>query len=201
MSIGIFGSTEGDACSLRKWFIRLIVLIIVVVIAALAGLWYIRPTESLDLNARKVPIKERALDMVKRTSLEMIVTEADVNNLLKAKLAEDPIVQKDVEVTGAKFTVLGDLLVADLNVLWKDLVPSSLRIVYRLNWENPNIVATVEEARVKGISLPKSSVAGFVVPLGDELPKPLKVEKVEWGLGELKVKLKKPSLGDLRELL
>jgi len=186
---------------LRKWLIRLTVLIIVVVIAALAGLWYIRPTESLDLNARKVPIRERALDMMKRTSLEMIVTEADVNNLLKAKLAEDPIVQQDVEVTGAKFTLLGDLLIADLNVLWKDLVPSTLRIVYRLSWENPDIVATVEEARIKGISLPKSSVAGFVVPLGDDLPKPLKVDRVEWGVGELKVRLKKPSLMDLKELL
>ncbi|WP_027086033.1 hypothetical protein [Cohnella panacarvi] len=186
---------------MRKWLVRLVVLLIVAVIAALAGLFYIRPTEPLDLNARTVPIKERALDMVKRTSLELIVTEADVNNLLKAKLAEDPIVRQDIEVTGAKFTVLGDLLVADLNVLWKDLVPSTLRIVYRLSWDNPNIVATVEEARIKGISLPNSAVAGFVVPLGDELPKPLKVERVEWGVGDLKVKLKKPSLMDLKALL
>lgn len=188
---------------MRKWFIRLFVLILVVIIAGVAGLFYIRPTETLDLNYRKVPIRDRAIDMVKRTSLEMIVTEADVNNLLKAKLAEDPIVREDVEVTGVKFTLLSDLLIADLNVLWKELVPSSLRIVYRLKWDSAasEIVATVEEAHIKAIPLPKSSIAGFVIPLGDELPKPLKVEKVGWGVGELKVKLKKPSLMDLKELL
>lgn len=188
---------------MRKWLIRLTVLIIVVIFAALAVLFYIKPTETLDLTSRKVPIKERALDMLKRTSLELIVTEDDVNHLLKSKLAEDPVVQKDVEVTGAKFTVLGDLLIADLNVLWKDLVPSSLRIVYRLEWDDADssIVAVVAEAKIKAISLQKSSIAGFVIPLGDELPKPLKIEKIDWGVGEIKVKLKKPSLWDLKELL
>ncbi|MFC5531515.1 hypothetical protein [Cohnella yongneupensis] len=186
---------------MKKMFVGLVLFLILAIIAVVAGLFYIKPTEELDLTHRKVPIKERAIDMVKRTSLELIVTEADVNNLLKTKLSEDPIVQKNVEVTGAKFTVIGDLLIADLNVLWKDLVPSSLRIVYRLHWESPNIIATVEEAKIKSISLPSSAIAGFVIPLGDELPKPLKIEKIDWGVGEIKVKLKKPSLKDLRELL
>ncbi|MFD0672499.1 hypothetical protein [Cohnella sp. GCM10027633] len=186
---------------MRKFIIGLFVFIIVAVIAAVAGLYYIKPSQALDLTYGKVPIRERALDMAKRMSLDMIVTESDVNDILKGELAEDPHVQPDVEVKGAKFALIGELLIADLNVLWKDLVPSSLRIVYRLKWEAPNIVATVEEAKIKSISLPKSSVSGFVIPLGDELPKPLKIEKIDWGVGEIKVKLKKPSLADLRELL
>lgn len=186
---------------MRKFIIGLFVFIIVAVIAAVAGLYYIKPTEPLDLSYGKVPIRERALDMAKRMSLDLVVTEADVNSILKAELADDPLVQEGVEVKGAKFTLIGELLIADLNVLWKDLVPSSLRIVYRLKWDAPNVVATVEEAKIKAISLPKSSVSGFVIPLGDELPKPLKIEKIEWGVGEIKVKLKKPSLSDLRELL
>lgn len=186
---------------LRKLFIGLFLFIIVVIVATVAGLYYIKPSEPLDLTYGKVPIRERAIDMVKRMSLNMIVTESDVNSLLKSELAKDPFVQREVEVKGAKFTLIGDLLIADLNVLWKDLVPSGMRIVYRLSWESPNVVATVEEARIKSISLPTSLVSGFVIPLGDELPKPLKVESIDWGIGELTVKLKKPSLSDLAELL
>ena len=192
---------EGEALLLRKFILSLFVLIILFVVAALGALYYIKPTQTLDLAYHQVPIRERALDMVKRMSLEMVVNEEDVNDLLKKNLAEDPFVQSNLEVTGAKFTLLGDLLVADLNVLWKDLVPSSLRIVYRLHWDNRSIVAAVEEAKIKGVSLPKSSVSGFTIPLGDELPKPLKVEKITFGVGEIKVKLKKPSLSDLKELL
>lgn len=201
LSIGDSLRKEGDASFLRKFILSLLVFVIVVVITALGALYYIKPNQTLDLNYHQVPIRERALDMVKRMSLEMVVTEEDVNDLLKADLADDPFVQANIEVTGAKFTVLGELLVADLNVLWKDLVPSSLRIVYRLHWNNPNVVATVEEAKIKDISLPKSSISGFTIPLGNELPKPLKIEKMTFGVGEIKVKLKKPSLSDLSELL
>jgi hypothetical protein len=197
----LFVPIEGDANALRKIFFGLVLIVILAVIAVLGGLFYIKPNQTLDLTYNQVPIKERALDMVRRMSLELIVTESDVNNLLKAELAKNPMVKNNVEVTGAKFTVNGDLLIADLNVLWKNLVPSSLRIVYRLQWENPNVIATIEEAKVKAISLPKSSISGFVIPLGDELPKPLKIEKIDWGVGEIKVKLKKPTIQDLQQLL
>lgn len=186
---------------MKKLFIGLFILLLLAVIGGVGALYYIKPDQTLDLAHSNVPLKDRALDMLRRMSPELIVTEADVNNLMKASLAENPQVQDDLRVTGAHFTLEGQRLIADLNVLWKEKVPAGMRITYLLSWENPEVVASVEEAKVKGISLPLSYISGFTIPLGDELPKPLKIKELKWGGGEIRVSFQKPTLQDLQALI
>ena len=186
---------------MKKLLIALFVLVFLAVIAGVGALYYVKPDQSLDLAYEEVPLKDRAIDMAKRMSLELILTDNDLSNLAKKSLAENPNVEQDIVVTGAEFTLEGDRLIADLNVLWKDWVSASLQITYRLRWQDPNVVADVLEARLKGLPLPKSMLDSRVIPIAQELPKPLKIESMNWGQGEVAVTFRKPSLKDLQDLI
>jgi hypothetical protein len=186
---------------MRKLLISLFVLVLLIAIAAVGALYYVKPDQVLNLEYKKVPLNERALDMVKRLSPQMILTEEDIVNLSKKSIADNPQVEKDIEVTGADFNLKGDLLIADLNVVWKSQIAAALKVTYRLHWENPNVVATVEQAKIKGISLPVSAFSDRIIPIGDSLPKLLTITGMEWGDEEVKVLFKKPTLRDLQKLI
>jgi hypothetical protein len=186
---------------MKKLLISLFVLVFLAVIAGVGVLYYIKPDQMLDLEYKKVSLNERALDMVKRLSPQMILTEEDIVNLSKKSIADNPQVEKDIEVTGANFDLKGDLLIADLNVVWKNQIAAALKVTYRLRWENPNVVATVEQAKMKGVSLPILAFSDRIIPIGDMLPKLLKITGIEWGDEEVKVFFKKPALSDLQKLI
>jgi hypothetical protein len=186
---------------LKKLFIALFVLIFLAVAAGIAGVYYIRPDATLTLQHEKVDLKKKTLDMAKRMSFEIKVSEADVNNVLKKSLAQNPQRSKDVLVQGARFTLEGDRLIADLSLLWKNRVPAGLQVIYRLTWSNPNVIAKVEQVKLKDITLSPGTVEDLVLPIAQDLPKPLKIENVAFGNNELIIKLKKPSMMDLAELL
>jgi hypothetical protein len=173
---------------MKKLIICLFVLAFLAVIAGVGALYYIKPDQNLDLTYEKVPLKERALDMALRLSPELILTGKDINNLSKKSVADNPQVEKDVRVTGANFTMKGELLIADLNVVWKKQIAAALQITYRLRWESPNVIATVEKARMKGITLPASMFSDRIIPIGEHLPKLLKIKDLVWGDGEVKVR-------------
>lgn len=186
---------------MRKWIISLFVLVFALAFACVGFLYYIKPDQSLDLAYKEVPLNDRALSMAKRVSTEMKLTEEDVVNLATKSLAKDPQVEKDIRVTGAHFELEGDLLYADLNVEWNKQFAAGIRLVYRLRWEDPNVVANIEKAKVKGIKLPTSFFSDRIIPIGDQLPKFLEISGMKWEDGGVKVQFKKPSLKDLRKLI
>jgi len=186
---------------MKKLLISLFVLVLIVAAAGVGALYYIKPEQNLDLAYEEVPFKQRALEMARSLSFEMTLSSEDLNQLAKKSIASNPQVEKDIRVTGASFTTDHDLLIADLNIIWKDRVSAELQVTYHLNWESPNVVATVLEARMKGIPLPDTLFSERIIPIGDELPKWLKIENLIWGDGEVKVQFQKPSLEDLQKLL
>lgn len=186
---------------MRKILISVFVLVILAVIAGVGAMFYIKPDQMLNLEYQKVPLNERAVDMVKRLSPEMILTEEDIVNLSKQSIADNPQVEKDIVVTGAAFDLKGDLLIADLNIVWKNQIAAALKLTYRLRWENPNVVASVEQAKMKGMSLPSSAFSDRIISIGDKLPKLLIITGLEWGNEEVKVMFKKPGLSDLQKLI
>ncbi len=186
---------------MKKLLIGLFVLVFLAVIAGVGAIYYVKPDKTLDLSYHEVPLKDRAINMARRMSLELILTDDDLQNLAKKSIVENPEVERDIVVTGAEFTLEGDRLIADLNVLWKDWVPANLQITYRLRWQDPNVIADVLEARMKDVPLPKAMLASRVIPIASELPKPLKIENVKFERGEVAVMFRKPGLKDLQELI
>ncbi|MCC3374769.1 hypothetical protein [Cohnella sp. REN36] len=187
---------------MKKLLIALLVLIILAGAGGALAYWYVAPDRKLDLSYSEIPLEERGLEMLRRLSTELALTEDDVNNLAKATIADHPQYSKDVEITGAEFRLSGDdRLVADLNIRYKDKVPMGLTLTYRLSWNNPNLTATVEKAQLKDVSLPADRFDDVVIPLGAQLPKLVKVKDVRVQGGEVVVSFQKPSLKDLQELL
>jgi uncharacterized protein YneF (UPF0154 family) len=186
---------------LKKLFICLFILVLLAVIAGVGALYYIKPDQNLNLVYKKPPLTQRALDMVMHLSPELILNEEDINNLSKQSIADNPQVEKDIVVTGANFTLQGDLLIADLNVVWKNWIFAGLQITYRLHWENPNLIASVEKAQIKGVSLPTSAFSDRVIPVTQNLPKLLKIKDIVWGDRDMKVIFQKPTLQDIKDLM
>lgn len=186
---------------MRKLFIAFVVLVLLVAGAAVGAYYYVAPSESLDLAYEEVPLESRALDMVRNLTPELTLSEVDVDNLSKKQLAANPEYQPGVTVTGARFRLEGGLLAADVNVKWKERVPLGLHILYRLKWESPNLVAEVQEAKLKDVALPEGTVGDVTIPLQDELPKLLKIEDVRTEDGKIVVRFRRPTLQELRSLL
>ena len=80
---------------MKKIVIGLLVVAILVIIAGVGGLYYIKPDKKLDLAYENIPMKDRAYDMLKNLTTELTLTEKDVINLAKKSLAENPRVEKD----------------------------------------------------------------------------------------------------------
>jgi hypothetical protein len=186
---------------MKKLFISLLVLVFIVVVAGGGALYYINPAQKLDLSYEEVALEKNAYDMARRQSTEMIITGADLNNLAKKSVAANPEVQKDIVVTGALFTLENELLIADINLRWKNRISAGIEVTYRLRWDNSDLTATVESARMKGIKLPAAVFPDRVIPIAQELPRQLKIKELVWGNGEVKVLFEKPTLQELQELM
>ncbi|MEK0312507.1 LmeA family phospholipid-binding protein [Cohnella sp. 56] len=183
----------------------LIALVALVVLAAAGGFIiyrYVAPARPLDLAYEPVPIENRAVQMLKKMSTELVLSEADVNNLAKASIAANPQYAPDIRITGAEFRLLADnRLAAELNLKVKSRVPVGLSIVYRLEWSEPNLTAVVEQASIRGIDLPADRFDDVVIPLGEELPQGIHIKRVESDASGLRVTFKLPSLRDIQRLI
>ncbi|SEM88366.1 hypothetical protein [Paenibacillus sp. OV219] len=186
---------------IRKWLISIIVLILLLAGAGALAIWYVKPEEDLNLNYDPVPIVDRALTMIRHLDTEFVLSEADINNIGKATIRLHPDYSPDIRITGARFELQEDKLVAHVNVMYKKRIPAGLVITYGLRWSEPNVVAVVEEAKLKGITLKKSDFDNMEIPLSSELPKLVHIQKLDVQGKSVVITIRKPTLRELRNLL
>ncbi|WP_274650735.1 hypothetical protein [Paenibacillus humicola] len=182
---------------MKKALFALLVFAILAGLGGYGAMRYAAPRQPLDLNYKHVPIGDLAFGMVRRLSLDLILTEADVNNIGKEALAGKRDYSPGVRIDGARFRLSGGRLIADVNVTVKNRIPVGLTVTYKLDWRDPDLIAEAEKANVRNISLPVHHFRDIVIPLGNKVPKPLRIESVTAGEGELTVRLMRPSLKDL----
>ncbi|MHA6482324.1 hypothetical protein ACX1C1_10545 [Paenibacillus sp. strain BS8-2] len=152
---------------------RLMGLLLLLLLLIAGGLWwllsYIAPDEKLDLSYQNIDVRQKATDMVKQLKPELVLTEVDINNLIKKNL--DPNINDHVVVDGASFDLDGDRLVANMNITYRDLVPMAVRAEYQLEWQDPNLALRPQSLKVKGIELPLDMLDTYVfdldLPTGD----------------------------------
>lgn len=187
---------------LKKLLFTLIALFVLVAVGSVILFQLIKPAERLDLSYEKVDLEKKAVEMLKRVSTELVLSEADVNNLAKESIAQNPMYSQDVRITGARFRLLADdRLAADVNLKIRERIPVGLTIVYRLKWASPNLIAEVEGASLRGVKLPADGFEDVVIPLGDELPKVVKIKDISSDASGLHVSFRAPSASELRELI
>jgi hypothetical protein len=172
----------------KRLFITLGVLIVLVGGAVWWLLSYIAPDKQLDLNYSSIDLKEKAMDMARRLEPELILTESDVNNLIKKHLHPD--VADGVRLDGAQFHLSGDRLIADLNVTYRERISAQLQAEYRMEWQEPNLTLRPQSLSVKGIELPIDLLDTIIVPLDLQSGELVFVQDVRFESKQVKVLFK-----------
>jgi hypothetical protein len=152
---------------LGKVLKRLFAVLIILLLLVAGGVWwllsYIAPDEKLDLSYQNIDIRQKATDMIKGLKPELVLTEDDINNLIKKNL--DPAINDQVVVDGASFDLDGDLLIANMNVTYRERIPLAVTAEYRLEWQNPNLALRPQSLSIKGVDLPLNMLETIVVDL------------------------------------
>lgn len=155
--------------ALKRLFLAIVILLVLATGAAWWLLSYIAPDEELDLSYQNIDVRQKATDMVKQLKPELVLTEADVNNLIKKNM--DPSINEHVVVDGANFDLAGDRLIANMNITYRDRVPMAVRAEYVLEWQEPTLALRPQSLTMKGIELPldmlKTIVFDLDLPTGD----------------------------------
>lgn len=173
-----------------KWLILVIVLLAAVV--AGGGLWlksYVAPSEQLDLAYDPVSIKDKAMEMVQKLKPEIVLSEADVNNLIKSQLqsGSPESLPPDTTLDGARFELSGDRLIAHLNMTYRDFLPLGMLATYKMTWQAPNLILEPLSLSVKDYDLGKERLDRIVVPI--ELPSLISIGEMQFQDNQIVIKL------------
>jgi hypothetical protein len=173
-----------------KWSIIVIVLLIAV--AAGGGLWlrsYVAPTEKLDLAYDRISIKDKAIEMVQKRKLEIVLSEADVNNLIKSQLqsGDSESLPPDTTLDGARFELNGDKLIAHLNMTYRNILPLGMLATYKMTWQAPNLIIEPLSLTVKNYDLGQDRLERIVVPI--ELPSLISIRDIQFQGNQIVIQL------------
>ncbi|MDQ8736156.1 hypothetical protein [Paenibacillus sp. LHD-38] len=158
---------------------RLLLLFIVILLLLGGAAWwmlsYIAPDEQLDLSYEPIDVNEKVLAMVKKLKPELVLTEADINDLIKRHLKEkyasgeagssSVVIAQDTQLDGASFELEEKKLIAHMNVTYMGRIPAALEAEYSLEWQSPNIVLRPQSLSLKNTSLPVNMLETINVPL------------------------------------
>jgi hypothetical protein len=162
-------------------------------VAAGGALWYVKPERPLDLSYTKISVADKILDMVQRRSLEVSVTEADLNNLVKAALAARTELPHHLKLTGVDAKQHGDVLTVDVSLLWQERFAVGATLTYRMSYREPNLLLTRESVRVKQLTIPTSWLQTdpeLAINLYDKLPKLVGIQNVAFDPSGIRIALK-----------
>jgi hypothetical protein len=183
---------------------RLLISVIVILLLLGGALWwflsYIAPDERLDMSYAPIDVKEKALDMVKKVKLELVLTESDINHLIKMHMKDEYAMNKsgaatlelakDIRLDGAHFDLEEDKLIARMNITYKNKIPARLDAVYSLDWQSPNIVLKPQSLAVKAIQLPLNTLETIVIPLDLPAQDVVTVRDVKFENNQMKILFK-----------
>lgn len=174
---------------MKKFMGRLLIFLVAVALLAGGGLWwfssYIAPDQVRDLAYGKIDVREKALEMIRAMKPELILSEQDVNNLIKKNM--DPEYSDAVTVDGADFSLEGSRLLADLNITYYGRIPAGVQAAYNMKWDGSTITLQPVSLRLKDISLPVSMLQPITVPLDLPVGDLFTVEDVRFETGQIKI--------------
>ena len=152
--------------TLKRLVAWLIALLLVVVIITVSLLFYIRPADNLDLNYSNLSIADKILENVQKRSLDIELTQREVNNLIKKNLI--PEYSEDITIKGADFQLRKGGIIALLHIKYKGMVDAQIVADYDLIWNSPNLQLQPVSLAMKKIKLPVQLLEPINVPI--ELP-------------------------------
>jgi hypothetical protein len=170
------------------------VILCVSVVAGLAA--YVKPEQALDLRYAEVRLQNQLTEMLQSRKLELTLSEAEVNDLLKKqiamKLLDSSGAPPQAVVQGAQFSQQGQQLVADVNALVKDQWEVGARLHFHLEWKEPYLTATHTKTEIKQTNVPLSwyQMKPLQVNLNEVLPKLIAIKGIHFDGKQLRISFK-----------
>ncbi|MCM3630393.1 hypothetical protein M3194_23965 [Paenibacillus glycanilyticus] len=175
---------------LLKWSIIIVLLLAAVAVGG--GLWlksYVAPSEKLNLAYDPVSIKDKAAQMIQTLKPEIVLSEADVNNLIKSQLQSggSGSLPPDTTLDGARFELGGDKLIAHLNMTYRNILPLGMLATYKMTWQAPNLILEPLSLTVKDYDLGRKRLDRIVVPI--ELPSLIAIRDIQFQDKQIRIRL------------
>lgn len=165
---------------LRKITITILTLAVIIAVMLVIVIQYVKPTESLDLQYKEISISNKMAEMILSRKLDVRLSEEDVNQLLKKQLASRSLLPHDFRMEGAKLSLQGSMIEADVNVRWHERIPIGVHTMFTLAWDPPNLVIQHVNTQIKNWQLPSAwlQLAPVEIPLQSYLPKLIGIKNV-----------------------
>ncbi|MEC0372668.1 hypothetical protein [Paenibacillus chibensis] len=160
-----------------------IILVLLVVIACGAAIWYISPDQKLDLSYQDIDVKAKAVQMLKTRKPEITLNGSELNELAKKELVKHlGDIPQQITVTGAQFHFNGQEVTADINGKWAGLIPFGAELTFHMEANGSVLELNHESTRVKSLNIPadKLNLGTIQVQLKDHLPDMLTVDHIEF---------------------
>ncbi len=172
--------------------IFIVVVILVLAVGLLSLVSYVKPSEAMDLNYQEVAISGKIADIIKNRKLEVVLTEQDINNIVKKQLAAHSTLPNDLMIEGAKLRLNGSQLEADVNLRWREQIPIGATVLFALDWSPPNIEVRHVGTQIKDKQLPSDwlQLAPVQIPLESYLPQLVGVKHVAFENQAIRIDLK-----------
>lgn len=177
---------------LKKSFILALAVLAILAIAMAIIIWYVKPTETLNLDYHDIAISSKITDIIKNRKLEVRLTEEDLSNIVKKQLAAHKVLPNDFQIEGAKLTLQGSNLEADVNVKWHQQFPIGAQMLFTFVWSPPNLVIQHRNTNIKGLQIPSNWVqlAPIEISIEDYLPNLIGIKNVVFEEKALVIQLK-----------
>ncbi|MFD0676458.1 MULTISPECIES: hypothetical protein [unclassified Paenibacillus] len=173
-----------------------VIIVGVLLIALLAGglYWYVQPQTTLDLVYTDLSVRNKLAEMLASRKLEVELTEPEVNNLLKKALVarnSSNSNNNEFEITGAQFTLHGNELIADVNLLYKKQWRIGAMLQFTVSWQEPYVMVVHTGTQIRHMHLPPEwfQLKPIQVSLDDYMPKLAGIKSITFLEHSLKLSL------------
>lgn len=165
-----------------RGLMRLLTVMGVIGLLVIALIWYVQPAQSLNLQYTTYEIEHELEEMIRERRTSMELSEEEVNDLLKEELASHPVESPYARLVGAQFDLVDGGMVAHLHLLAMDRVDVGATLDYTFHWQEPEISAELQRARVKSVSIPQGQIPTprFAIDLSALLPPFVTVKSMDF---------------------
>jgi hypothetical protein len=177
---------------LKKLLYMFIGIVLLFILLVGGAIFYAMPDQALDWHFQEVSIIDKVADIIKNRKLEMQLTEQDINNLAKKQLSAHTALPHHIKLIGAQFHLHGTQLEADVNLLWEERVPIAAKLLFQLNWNNPNLEIQHVGTQIKQADIPLEwfQLEPIEIPVGNNLPRLIGIKNVNFDPSSIRISFK-----------
>lgn len=157
-------------------------LLILILVIVGAGIWYISPSKSLDLQYRSIDVKDKILKMVETRQPEIVLSEDEFAQMSKKNIIEYMTKHNvGVDLTGADFQINGQTMIADFNGKW-GILPFGATVQFHMTANGSKLLLEHQSTTIRSLDIPTSvfKLDPIEVSLREHLPDIVTVKKVDF---------------------